>query len=184
MGSYKAQPNNVEEVDPKKVQDAKNEQAKEDVLNTALDVAEKVPAANVYAKGIKLANKLTGGAITKGASKIVNQGLKSAPMGTQVQGTINQASDSGMTKSVSQATSMKGGAKTSGKTGSFGSKNSDSSKSSGSGNGSSNSSSSSSSFDISSLAGGMMGKSSKKYALILGGALFSLLFFARNLVLQ
>lgn len=108
MGNYKASKNNVNE-DIEQLQEEKNEQATQDVLDAGIEVAKNIPGVNVYAHAADLANKATGGALTKGASKIVNQGLKNSTMGAQAQEAINTASDSGLTDVAKKAASVKNG---------------------------------------------------------------------------
>lgn len=108
MGNYKANKNNLDVLD-EKTQDEKNEQATQDVLKAGLDVAEHIPVASMYAKAAKITDKVTGGAITKGASKIVNQGLKNSPIGNQTQSVINSASESGLTGTVNNTANLKSG---------------------------------------------------------------------------
>lgn len=105
MGSYKANKNNLDTID-EKIQDEKNEQAIQDVLKTGLDVVEHIPVASMYAKAAKIADKATGGAITKGASKVVNQGLKNSPIVNQTQSVKNSPSESEINNTESKTTNI------------------------------------------------------------------------------
>ena len=105
MGSYKANKNNLDGID-EKTQDEKNEKVTENVLKTGLDVAEHIPVASMYAKAAKIADKATGGAITKGASKVVNQGLKNSPIVNQTQSLKNSTSESEVNNTESKTTNI------------------------------------------------------------------------------
>lgn len=108
MESYKAS-RNEQKIEKEESQTEKNEKSTEDALNAGLEVVEHIPVARLYAKAAKGINKVTGGALTKGAAKVVNKGLENSPMGNQMQGVINSASDSGLTNAVGQAASIKNG---------------------------------------------------------------------------
>lgn len=102
MEKYKASKNGVVE---EQSQEQKNQESTENLINAGLEVAEHIPVASLYAKGAKLANKLTGGALTKGAAKITNKALQNNPLGGVAQDAINQANDSGLTNAVGSAAS-------------------------------------------------------------------------------
>lgn len=109
MGSYQATRNNNSYNEDEVNQREKSQESTENLINAGISVAENIPMAAGYAKAIKFADKATGGAITKKAAKVVNQGLENSPMGKEVQGVINQANDSGLTDTVNQAANIKKG---------------------------------------------------------------------------
>ena len=155
----------MEGVDEEKAQEARNEAATEDTLNAALDVAEKIPVAAGYAKAAKLVNKATGGALTKGASKVVTKGLKQSPMGDQIQGAMNNASESGLTSAVSSAANMSGG--------SGGAKGGGLAQAGGAAKAAKGSSSPLNGMgSIGGMGGGLMGNKVKLYVMLYGGIAF------------
>lgn len=88
----------MSQVDAKSAKEEKELNATNNVVKTGLNVAEHIPVTAPYAKAAKLADKITGGAVSKTASKIINTSLKQLPLGNKIQGVINKVGNSGSPK--------------------------------------------------------------------------------------
>ena len=106
--AYEARRNNDDELskeDQKKQSDATNAK----VARTALEVADKVPldpATAAIVKGVKLADDVTGGAVSKIAGKTMTTATKVMPGGKQAQKGLNKLNDSGAIDAAGKAVSM------------------------------------------------------------------------------